>query len=274
MDLVCKSTVRTKELLYKRSLGFNSVEIHLLSWDDVVDLEFLHSIGFKLINVHSVIEQGDAFLFEDFANEAKVSKMECFLKKIPTPINMVVHSENELPEEAFLKAVRVLERLKVNYGTTVLLENSSMLKLSGKRGLTLDTLHTPTGVPTVVKKINTLSTVPNLVYSLLDTTHAVCSIRIAELFNYGERYTLEDYVKEFSSTIHTCHLANCKGCGIGAKFHGVGFQDNESDLQYHLDLFDKYWVNKPHMVLEFSEEDYSNCVNLMHCKNYIDSLNQ
>lgn len=273
MKLICKSTVNREELQYKRSLGFKAVEIHLLSWDDMIDIDFLHSIGFELVNIHGVIEKGDAILFEDLANDEKVSRIVGFLERthVHTYINLVVHSENNLPEKEFLKAVETLEMFYEKYNTKVLIENSSMLKISGSRGLTLDTLYTPNGIPDLVKKINQTSKIHGLVYSLLDTTHAMSSIRVAKLFNYGEEYTLEDYVKAYSSTIHTCHLANCVGYGIGAKFHGVGFQEYEDDLKYHLGLFEKYWGNMPNIVLEFSEEDYFNCVNLIHCKNYISS---
>lgn len=274
MRLVCKSSVNKDELAYKSTLGFDGLELQLFSWSDDVDLDYIDGLGLNLVNIHTPLGVYGATLLENLLINSELKNLEVFLNKLKytNGLNFVFHSEKSLNNNELIKVANTLDRLHNDYGIEFLIENSSLIKTMGK-GIGINRFYKPKDIPNVVENIRNLcdGDKSSMVHSLLDITHAVSSIRIANELMYGQEYCLEDYFKEFGSTMKTCHLANCKGYGVGKPYHGVGFQGDEDVLIYYLGLIEKYCTHLDYLVIEMVEGNYQICENMLHCKSIIDT---
>lgn len=90
-------------------------------------------------------------------------------------------------------------------------------------------------------------------YSVLDTCHALMSIRLLKAI--GFEVTWDEFFEAHQPTCGLIHLANGRGFGFGLD-HGTPFTSEDGELlQELLNLYDHYEFNCP-VTLELREENY------------------
>ena len=109
--------------------------------------------------------------------------------------------------------------------------------------------------------------------SVLDLCHAkISNMQWNALLNtigYPQDYTIEDYFSINKGICKLIHFNNMRNNGYG-KDHGIGF-DSDEEVKELLSYYEKYHFTCP-LTLEIREDDYNNCINYKETKERLDRL--
>lgn len=216
--------------------------------------------------LHSPLHQGDDIDWDDLLDPEilAIVKQTCALgerlaQHYQRPMPVVFHfggnvekiKHRPMIREAYLT---IIHELLADYPNVVFfLENVVIVDDNQARG---GRRYREADVRTVVDFVEWLRETFKMnhrFYSVLDTCHALMSIRLLEAI--GFTVTLDDFFKAHQPTCGLIHLANCHRFGFGLD-HGTPFTKKDSELlQELLDLYEDYRFDCP-VTIELREDDY------------------
>lgn len=268
---VTVTTNETAEFLnYMHDSEIKKVNIQLMKEDIEYPsrvVEFVRNNGLKVVSFHTpFMTNGKALLIEDFnvLDDLEISlhiiNGICNALSI-SDIPVVCHSELTADE------LYRLDPIITNLNRCLLLcdciklciENVPMYNIY----LGSDMSKVVTYTPAVVRYLRQ-HLLDAKVYTCLDVCHAMMFCRYIQVLSdagmyEGKTISLEHFFKEHGSLCGLIHLANCKNFGIGSD-HGVSFETHE-EIMSLMKAIRKHINNAP-IVLEISEKDYTNRINV------------
>lgn len=280
MDILCKSAIDINQLLMRKNLKSDGLELQLLSdFNRLDNSNIIHSLHTSMGDVRVVhaplktaLTEEDACI--DFAyisdKDHTVFMKTCALADSIGCINgksvpVVIHAAVDSSKEVILASTKVINTALDMYPhIEILIEN-----MPGSYGEALE-IGSAYALPFIVsfirKYINS-----SRVGLVLDTCHVLMRQRIYDVRGY-ETQSMEEYFTAYSPYLKLVHLANIKDFGIG-KDHGQAFTNGDRELLSDiLSLYIKYSNVTTLLTIETTEEDYLVCSNYITTRNEIDTI--
>ena len=290
MKIYCKSGLNNKELAARTNLVHDGCEIQLLndfvknpkSTEEYLDEIDGHITNIKLIHSPLCTDKNiqlDAINIEDLIS-SRVTKVfqrvcelaDCIGKENKLSIGVILHTGISMFD---LNTNKTLDNYLIDLFNKILnLYPNIYLLIENVIPVTnRDLMYFRNGaLPNYIEVIEHFKKVtmyPNKIGGVLDTCHAITTIKMAQ--GCGKQLNLTDYFKR-PELINLIHLSDVKNLGLYPKEHGIGFSpDREFMLKLLLDLYKSNDLNCP-ITIEIAEEDYFDCKNYRHNRELLNKL--
>lgn len=276
-DIYCKSALNIEQLECRKKLNKTGIEIQLLS--DFVDnplntVEYIEILGDNIKDVkvvHTPLKKGEEIVEIQMLTDDNVKNIferVCELSQAISDINgedilIVIHNRvhmsNYLIAKDFTNSIieflnDILKKypsIRIGIENIVSFMNYQCMFANGAF---------PDYVDIVKYLREELKT--NRIGSVLDTCHAISTMRILSLIEEYEdinfNISIKDYFKVNKDICFLIHLANVKGLGFNKNTHGIGFEGEEDILKLLIDMYKEHLLGVP-ITLELIEFDYLEC---------------
>jgi hypothetical protein len=282
MDILIKCALYEDELLARKRINENNVEIQLLHefYEETPSLEeYLDTLlgtGLNIKIIHTPLVFGDDVEIDNFWEDKnrdvflKTCKLANMLgRKLDKNILVVVHTSMDFKqdinnvEKITLIDKILLEALNKYSNISVAIENIIPVVVNhkgffGRNGFLNDNCLY---IDYFINKYG----FGDRIGTVLDICHALTTIRLMEYCKIP--LSLEEFFDWNKKYIKLIHLANIGDNGYGKGNHGTGFiEGKDIDLLSDvLDLYCKYEYNCQ-VTIEVYEEDYTNPINYIRTK--------
>lgn len=279
-EIIAKTEMKRDEFIDRLSRGADSLEIQLLPKKSE-DPELLLPYADKVRTIHSTLDYASnrSVDFEDMdywasANLDDAFRLAQFFSQGKRMIGIVIHlhtglkylEDHNMFEPAFLRLEATLKKYPNTY---ILIENGMLANHD-----TFSPGFNSKQFSDTVRKVREMSSVPDRIFSLIDTTHAKSnSIIEAQIFRkalWTDIY--ESWFRDASDTLREIHFANCIDLGLDKGEHGVDFntedQASREFFRLSMGMVDTY-APESLMCIEVSEKDYKHAENFSHIRGMI-----
>lgn len=278
-NILIKTAPSLHEFRYVEQLN-SKIEIQLLKsfidqpdsiedWFDYLTKES----NSEIVIIHSPLNQGDDIDWDDLLEPEilNIVHQTCQLGErlahyYQRPMPVVFHfggNTEKIKNTPILKQayLETIQELLVSYPNVhFYLENVVIVDVNKARGVRR---YREADVSTVVDFVCWLREELNAskrFYTVLDTCHALMSIRLLNAINLAME--LEEFFKTHQKTCGLIHLANCTNFGFGDD-HGTPFTSKDQALLEEIvALYRQYQYDVP-VTLELREESYTNYQNYL-----------
>lgn len=231
-------------------------------------VETIQKSGLDVVSLHTPFASGwEAPLIENYTKDPSQARMlitaEYIANKLGKKLPIVFHTRMHEQEFSYIQGIAASLTKTLEYcpHLELLLENCGFY-----HDLDADLSKIPNQVPTIVKMFNDF--MPNTpIGSCLDICHTNIVNRVGNLLRKegicdSAVPSTPDFILAFGEDCKLVHLANCRQYGIGKGNHGTGFYKEDFDTlrSYILRIGD--CLPNAKIVLEVSELDYSNRIEL------------
>jgi len=282
MKILMKSSLIEKELLARKALNENNIEIQLFEefyGEKISLIEYFNTIissGLDISVIHTPLVNGESVEIDHFYEKRKKS---VFLKtcelsnmlgsRLKKNILVIVHCTMSYKEDINnsdkIKLIddTLLYALNKYSNISIAIENVIPVVVNhpgiyGRDGFLNDNCL-------YVDYFTEKYGLKDRIGTVLDTCHALITMK---LLQYCKKViTLDQFFSWNKSNIKLIHLANIGGNGYGKNNHGTGFIEGD-ELQLLndiIELYFKYNYSCP-ITIEVSEKEYINPVNYLRTK--------
>lgn len=283
-NIYCKSALTSEQLNARKKLNKTGIELQLLGdFQDtpLTTSEYISIIGDNISDIkaiHVPLKKNEEVVEIQMLNDYAIRDLferVCEIAEAISNINknkmlIVIHNRWSLEDykncnndtESIIKFLKYL--LDKYPSIKIGIENVVSYIPHSK---TFSNGSLPNYVDVVKFFRNELKT--DRIGSVLDTCHAIASLRILNLMENIESLdlgiNLEDFFKVNKNICFLIHLANVDGLGFNKGTHGIGFENDKDILSEIIKLYNKYLCEVP-ITLEVMENNYIDC--LTYVENY------
>lgn len=274
-EIIAKAGMRKDEIIDRLERDADTLEIQLLSTNSdapemylqyadkihaihtTLDSSTNRNVNFEDMDVWATENMEDAFRLAQFFSEEK--RMVGVVMHLHT--GCLYLERHHMFNPAFLR----LEMMLKKYPNTYVLIENAMLASHGIFGPGFNSRE----FSNCVRKIRNMSSFPDRVFSIIDTTHAKSSAIIESQVFREKLWTdiYESWFRDSSDTIKEIHLSNCINLGLKREEHSVDFnaEDIASREFFGMSMeMIKAYAPESNICIDVSEKDYLHAEHFSH----------